>query len=99
MTVRMLLTWTYNPGYSEADQARTLALFGKWEPPIPIENWSAFVDGSGGFAVIESDDADMLMGLVATWTPWMSIGLKPIVPIERLAEAQAEAAAFRSSVT
>ena len=97
--MRFLITWTLNSGAdSEADQARILALFNKWEPPIPLQEWSGFAGGRGGMALAETDDAEALDGVTAPWTPWLTFEVRPLVPIERTAAAMAEAAAFRSSV-
>jgi len=98
--MRFLITWTLNEtAASEADQTRILALFSKWEPPTPLQEWSGFADGSGGVGLVETDDAEVLAAMTEVWTPWLTFDIKPLVPIERTAAAIAEAAAFRASVT
>ena len=83
---------------TEADQTRILALFNKWEPPVELEHWSGFAGGRGGMALAETDDAEVLDGITAPWTPWLTFDVRPLVPIQRTAAGMAEAAAFRASV-
>jgi hypothetical protein len=98
--MRFLITWALNEtAASEADQARILALFSKWQPPAPLQEWSGFADGSGGMGLVETDDAEVLAAMTEVWTPWLTFDIKPLVPIERTAATMAEAAAFRSAVS
>ena len=96
--MRFLITWTLNAG-SEADQARILDLFAKWQPPVDLHEWSGFADGSGGMCLAETDDVDMLARITTTWTPWLDFTVQALQPIEQTATVMAEAAGFRSSVS
>ena len=95
--MRFLITWTLNAG-SEADQAWILDLFAKWQPPIELNEWSGFADGSGGMCLAETDDVDMLARITTTWSPWLHFTVQPLQPIQQTAAVMAEAAGFRSSV-
>ena len=95
--MRFLVMWKLNSG-SEADQARILGLFAKWEPPIELHEWSGFADGTGGMCIAETDDADALAHVTAPWTPWLEFTVRPLLPIQQTAAAIADAAGFWASV-
>ena len=92
--MRFLITWSIT-GESEAEQARILALFGKWQPPIELTEWSGFADGDGGMCIAETDDAALLAAVTA---PWLTFSIRPLIPIEQTAAVMSEAAAFWSTV-
>jgi hypothetical protein len=96
--MRFLITWTISTT-PEADQARILSLFSKWQPPVELKEWSGFADGTGGMAIADTDDAAVLANVTAPWTPWLDFTVRPLLPIQETAQALAEAAAFRSSVS
>ena len=95
--MRFLITWSIG-GESEAEQARILALFGKWQPAIELREWSGFADGDGGMCIAETDDAALLAAVTAPWTPWLTFSIRPLIPIEQTAAVMSEAAAFWSTV-
>lgn len=96
--MRFLITWTINTG-SEAEQARILALFAKWQPPIELHEWSGFADGSGGMCIADTDDVDQLARVTAPWTPWLDFTVQPLLPIQQTAEVMSGTAEFWSSVS
>ena len=95
--MRFLVTWTLR-SRSETDQARILALFAKWQPPIELREWSGFADGSGGMCIAEADSADALTRTTAPWTPWLDFTVRPLLPIQETAAVMSDAATFWSSV-
>jgi hypothetical protein len=95
--MRFLITWTSTSG-SEADQARILNLFAKWQPPVELHEWSGFADGAGGMAIAETDDVELLVRVTTPWTPWLEFTVRPLLPIQQTAAALADAAGFRSTV-
>jgi hypothetical protein len=95
--MRFLITWTSISG-SEADQARILNLFAKWQPPVELHEWSGFADGAGGMAIAETDDVELLVRVTTPWTPWLEFTVRPLLPIQQTAAALADAAGFRSTV-
>jgi hypothetical protein len=98
--MRFLVNFAWRPGAgSEADQARILSLFAKWQPPLELHEWSGFADGSGGMAIVETEDVDVLAGVSAPWTPWLDYTVRALVPIEQFGAVMSDAASFRSSVT
>ncbi len=97
--MKFLIEWEMSESRSDAEQARILALFAKWEPPIELSNWSGFVDGSGGFAIAEAVDADALARVTNPWTPWFRFSIRAVQPIEQTAVCMQEAVDFRRSIT
>jgi hypothetical protein len=94
------VTWTvHSPTAEGADESREL--FTKWQPPEGVEFKGFFgnIDGSGGVAIIESDDAHALAATVSPWLPWLSFTVTPVMPIEEGVAIGAEAAAWRASVS
>ena len=52
------VTWEFIDTSEEAER-RSLAVFGKWQPPAGAEfkGFYGFADGGGGVALIEADSA------------------------------------------
>jgi len=94
------VTWSF-VDTSEEGERRSLAVFGKWQPPAGAEfkGFYGFADGGGGVALIEADSAATLARTTAPWTPWLRFTATPIVPIEESTAIAGEAAAFRDSVS
>jgi Domain of unknown function (DUF3303) len=95
--MRFLITWSMVGG-SEVEQARILALFGAWTPPIELTEWSGFADGDGGMCIAETDDAERLAAVTAPWTPWLRFTVRPLLPIQQTAEVMSAAAGFWTTV-
>ncbi len=85
---------------TEEGQRRSLAVFGKWQPPAGAEfkGFYGFADGGGGVAIVEADSAATLARTTAPWTPWLRFTATPIVSIEESTGIAAEAIAYRDSV-
>ena len=85
---------------SEDSEARSLNVFGKWQPPegADFQGFFGFADGSGGVAILEVDSAETLARTTAPFVPWLTFTATPILPIEVGAAIAMEAGAFRDSV-
>jgi hypothetical protein len=86
---------------SEEGQRRSLAVFGKWQPPAGTEfkGFYGFVDGGGGVAIIEVDSAATLSRTTAPFTPWLRFAATAILPIDEASGIAGEGIAFRDSVS
>ena len=86
---------------TEEGEKRSLALFGRWQPPAgaDFKGFYGFADGSGGVAIVEADSAATLARTTAPWVPWLAFTVTPIVPIEEAAAIGGEAVAFRESTS
>jgi hypothetical protein len=93
------VTWEFVDA-SEDGVRRSLAVFGKWEPPAgaEFEGFYGFADGSGGVAIIEADSAATLARATAPFLPWLRFKGTPILPVEESAGIAGEGVAFRESV-
>ena len=64
------VTWDFIDS-SEAGRKRSLQLFSKWQPgPAQFQAFYDFVDGGGGFALVEASSAS---DLAKTMAPWNSV--------------------------
>ena len=99
--MKYAVTWELRPNVTEEAAKRSLQVFGKWSPTHP-EHFREFLgrlDGNGGFAVVETDDATEIAKDTAPFTPWFDFHVYPCLEIADLAALQGEALAFLESVS
>jgi hypothetical protein len=100
--MKFVLTYTVRDGGSaeerETEAKRGLQLLPKFEPSVQISEWVDRVDGNGGFAILESDDAPAMLKDIAIWAPFFEFGLYPVVDIGESTARQQEAVDFRDSI-
>ena len=86
---------------SEEGQKRSLEVFGRWQPPeeTDFQAFYGYADGTGGFAIIESDTAAALAQAMAPFTPWLRFTAKVILPIEDSAAIAGSGVAFREATS
>ncbi|HEY3528961.1 MAG TPA: DUF3303 family protein [Nocardioides sp.] len=99
--MKYAVTWELRPNVTEEAAKRSLTVFGKWSPAHP-EHFHAFlgrIDGNGGFAVVETDDATEIAKDTAPFTPWFEFHVYPCLEIADLAALQGEGLAFLESVS
>jgi hypothetical protein len=73
-------------------------LLTSWQPHAPegISEWLQRVDGTGGFAVVQTDDAAALFKDMSTWSPWLEFEVIPVIDLAdatAMTEAAIQAAA------
>jgi hypothetical protein len=93
------VAWTFTDN-SEQGSQRGLQVFGAWQPPQGV-NFIGFYgncDGSGGVAIVETNDAAELARSMAPFQPWLSFTATPILPVEEAAGIAGEAIGFRQSI-
>lgn len=102
--MKYVVAWTYRFNGSESDNeagiGRGLQLFSKWSPPSS-QTFHAFVgrvDGSGGFAVVETDDPKSLADAPNTFGSIAEYQIYPVLDIADAVELLAEGVEFRKSV-
>ena len=96
--MRFLIRWEWTESTSDEEQAKALATFAAWTPPIELSEWSGFGDSNGGFAIAETDNPDDLARVTAPWTPWLRFSVRAIHPIDQTAAIMQEAIEFRRTV-
>lgn len=91
-------TWEFRQN-SEEEIQRNLAFFAQWEPPDGFEfkGFWGFADGSGGVAIIETENAATLAKAASAFAPWLQFTTTPILPVEEASAIAGEAAAARAS--
>lgn len=86
--MKFVLTWT-NRANSDAEanlesvESSQKLLTSGWQPgpEATMREWLVRCDGSGGFAVLETDDPGALYRDIATWNSWLSFELHPVLDI------------------
>lgn len=102
--MKFVTTWTVRTGGSAADseaaQKRGLELFSKWSPPgdVTFHEFVGRLDGNGGFAVVETDNAASLGEAAAKFGPFFEFHSYPVVDIAEEAAISGEAVEWRSSI-
>ena len=98
--MKYVITWENRPSSTEETAARGLQVFSKWAPQEG-SNFREFlgrVDGRGGFAVVETDDAASIAKDVAPFGGFFDFTVYPVQEIADTATIGAEAVAFLQSV-
>jgi uncharacterized protein DUF3303 len=103
--MKYVMTWTPRlSGSAEDNEAaarRGLELFSKWQQPAgaTFHQFVARVDGTGGFAVVETDNpADLLDG-TGKFAPLNEFQLYPVVEIADWVRSAQEGVEFRESIS
>lgn len=101
--MKFVLTYTTRDGGSlaerEAADKRGLQLLSKFQPSIQFSEWVDRVDGQGGFAVFEADDAAPMMKDIAIWAAMFHFELYPVLDVLESTALQQEAVDFRDSIS
>jgi hypothetical protein len=98
--MKYVVTWQTRPSATEETATRGLAVFSKWAPQEG-SNFREFlgrVDGQGGFAVVETDDAATIAKDVAPFTGFFDFTVYPVQEIADTAAIGTEAVAFLQSI-
>jgi hypothetical protein len=103
--MKYVIQWTVRDGGSgaqnEEDAKRLLQLFSKWSPS-PDATFHQFVErltGTGGYAVVESDNLAAVMDGPAKFAPYLDFTVEPVVDIMESVAVGSEAIEFRDSVS
>lgn len=102
--MKYAMTWTSRLGGSgkENEEAvqRALELFSKWQPPAgtTFHQFVGRVDGEGGFAIVETDNAVELLTETSKFAPFNSFQVHPVVDMGDWAQAAQQGIDFRHSI-
>jgi hypothetical protein len=103
--MKFLVSWTARSGGSGADNEaavkRTLQLFSKWSPPegATFHQFLERLDGTGGFAVVETDDPLKVLEGPSKFGPYFEFAVVPVVDIMDGVSVGQEGIDFRESIT
>ncbi len=102
--MKFLISWTVRSGASatenEAAAERVLEVFSKWAPPSD-ETFHQFLgrlDGTGGFAVVETNNPDSLAEAPAKFGPYLDFEIIPVSDVTETTRILQEGVQFRNSV-
>jgi hypothetical protein len=99
-----VVTWKNRSGGSaaenEATAARVLEVFGKWTPPsdLTFHQFLGRLDGTGGFAVVETANPDALADAPAKFGTYLDFEIFPVNVITETTRLLTEGVEFRKSV-
>jgi hypothetical protein len=85
----------------EEAAARSLQVFSKWTPSegADFREFLGRVDGRGGFAVVETNDASLIAKDTAPFTSWFDFSVYPALEIADSAAIDMEAVGFLNSIS
>lgn len=99
---KFVTTWTAREHGAASEEAvrRGLELFGKWSPPddVTFHEFVGRLDGTGGFAVIETDNPPSLGEASAKFGPYFEFHIYPVVDIGDQAALGSEGVEWRASI-
>jgi hypothetical protein len=97
--MKYVITWVFRDGTTEEDQARSLAVFGRWEPDeaSTFLQFVSRVDGRGGFAVVETDEPALIARDMAIFGTFFDMSVHPVLDVQQGAAIAASALAFVAS--
>jgi hypothetical protein len=93
-------SWEPRSSATEEVQARSLQVFSKWSPTEGTRflQFVGRVDGTGGFAVVETDEPALIARDAAIFDAFFDETVYPVVDIDEAARIIGEAIEFRRSV-
>lgn len=99
--MKYVVTWEARPSVTEQDFGRSLQVFSKWAPSEGV-NYKEFlgrVDGGGGYAVVETDDAALIAKDTNPFGVWFDFRVIPVLEIGDATAISADAMAFLGSIS
>jgi hypothetical protein len=103
--MKYVIQWTQRSGGSglqnEEDGKRLLQLFSKWSP-APDATFHQFVerlDGTGGYAVVETDNPTAVMDGPSKFAPYLDFRVEPVVDIMESVQVAQEGIEYRDSIS
>jgi Protein of unknown function (DUF3303) len=85
--MKFVLTYTERAGGSVQERVTggeaAQKLLANWAPSdtATIHQWVQRCDGTGGFAVVETDNSADLFADLAVWGPWLEFEVVPVLDI------------------
>ena len=85
---------------NEQTMKRNLQVFAQWSPPtdVTFHEFVNRVDGGGGFAVVETDDALHLLEATAKFVPYHEFTVYPVVEMNDAEQVFQRSVEFRDSI-
>ena len=98
--MKYLVQWTARPNSTEETQARGLQVFSKWQPSegATFHQFLGRVDGAGGYAVVETDDVELIARDMSIFSAFFDMNVIPCLEIADTARIAGDALEFRATV-
>lgn len=98
--MKYVISWIARDGLDEQADARSLQVFEKWSPSpgVTFEQFLGRVDARGGYAVVTTDDPQLVARDMAIFGAWFDMEVTPVLEIADTARISGEAIEFRSSI-
>ncbi|MGB3484714.1 MAG: DUF3303 family protein [Mycobacterium sp.] len=102
--MKYVMSWVSRLNGSERENEeavrRGAELFSKWQPPqgTTFHQFVGRVDGTGGYAVIETDDLAGILEGVSQFNPLNVFDVHPVVDMADWMAATQKGVAFRESI-
>ena len=99
--MKYVVTWETRPSITEESATRSLQVFSKWSPSegATFREFLGRIDGQGGFAVVETDDASLIAKDIAPFNAWFVFRVCPVLEIGDTGAIAGAASAFLGSVS
>jgi hypothetical protein len=99
--MKYVITWETRQSESEELQERGPGVFSKWAPAqgVTFHQFLGRIDGRGGYAVVETDDPELIAHDMATFGAFFDMSVYPCLEIQDSARIGGAAVEFRHSVS
>ena len=99
--MKYVVTWEARANVTEEAFGRSLQVFSKWVPSegVAYKEFLSRVDGGGGYAVVETDDAALIAKDTNPFSVWFDFSVVPVLEIGDSTAIAMEAVAFLQSVS
>lgn len=98
--MKYVIEWRAKAGFTMEDGKKSLEVFGKWQPDpsTTFHQFLARADGTGGYAVVETENAKAIARDAALFGVWFDFTVTPVLDILDGVAANQEALAIYESV-
>jgi len=81
--MKYIIQWENRDVSTTAEESKKLLdAFSKWTPAASnILQFLAFVDGSGGLSIVDTDDPSNILKDVTKFAPWLAFTVTPVLDI------------------
>lgn len=99
--MKYLVSWETRGEMTVERAQRMMTVFGKWAPDasVTFHQFVERVDGRGGYAVVETDNAVALVRDAALFSEFLDFTYTPVVDVLDAVGAQQEALATLESIS
>jgi hypothetical protein len=99
--MKYVISWETRQNTTEEMQERGLTVFSKWAPAegVTFHQFLGRIDGQGGYAVVETDNPELIAHDMATFGAFFDMSVHPCLEIQDIARIGGAAVEFLHSVS